>query len=344
MNKITIKDIAKIAGVDHSTVSRSLNDSPRVTEATRNRIKELAKELGFEYNYNARALSSKRTYTIGLFFPDTFGHLSKGTFFVSFMMDIHRIFEKEAYNVILEFPKNEHTGESSIKKIMGKNKVDGIMMAAADQMDEEDLKFIKKSKIPCVIIHNKYDGKDDIDEIPSVYTDNFEGGYLATKYLIVNGHKKILTYTHKENGFKNMEFIKRTEGYSKALKEAGLKDYIFAGTIDFNRGETFVDENIDLIKESDAIFAQTDILAISIIQRLREKGINVPEDISVIGYDDIDMCEYLTPHITTIHQPKEEMSKVACEKLIKLLNKEKVENASIYLKPRLVIRDSVKKR
>ena len=185
--KVTIRDIAKIAGVSHSTVSRSLNDNDMIPQNTRDRIKELAKELGFEYNYSARSLSTSKTGTIGLIFPLGFDDIAVGPFFNSMINGIRKQLAKTSYDTIIDFPENPFTEESNIKKLINRRKIDGLLLAVSN-LDEEEWEFIIESKIPTVLLHFR-PHSSVASEVEFVRTDQFMGGYLATEHLIRLGHK-----------------------------------------------------------------------------------------------------------------------------------------------------------
>ena len=342
---VTIKDIAKIAGVSHSTVSRSLNDSPLISEKTKKRIKQIADDLDFQFNANARSLNTKRTGTIGIIYPEHMDEFKVNLYHSSLLSDIRYSLERESLDSIVTFPKNRFTKESNIKKLINQKKIDGLIIIC-EEISQNDFDFIKQTKIPSVFLHYvpMIGSEESIDLIT---TDHHYGGKLATEYLIKLGHRKILCLTanYLSGG---QEFFQRTEGYKEALAANGIEvdeKFIISGNFTFESTYEILMKNKDLLKDITAIFAQNDLMAMGAISALNDAGYRVPEDISVIGYDDSEMCLYFKPKITTIHQPREELSKLACEHLIKVLNKrneadEKFINKRI--KPVLVERDSVR--
>jgi DNA-binding LacI/PurR family transcriptional regulator len=320
--KVTIRDIAKIAGVSHSTVSRSLNDNDMIPEKTRDRIKEIAKELGFEFNYSARSLSTSKTGTIGLIFPLGFDDIATGPFFNSMINGIRKQLAQTSYDTIIDFPKNPFTGESNIKKLINRRKVDGLLLVV-QTLNEDEWRFILDSKIPTIFLHFR-PPTSAAGKVEFVCTDNFSGGYLATEHLIQLGHKNILTFTGKEG----YEFENRTMGYKTVLADNNLevdeKKIVFCD-ISYDAAYECVKSSIEMIKQSSAIFAQTDIMALGIMAALKDFGIRVPEDISVIGYDDIEYGKYHTPKLTTIHQPAEKLIEMGCKRLVDKLSGKKSE-------------------
>ncbi len=342
--KITIRDIAKIAGVSHSTVSRSLNDNDMIPQKTRDRIKELAKELGFEYNYSARSLSTNKTGTIGLIFPLGFDEIAVGPFFNSMINGIRKQLAKTSYDTIIDFPKNPFTEESNIKKLINRRKIDGLLLAVSN-LNEEEWEFILESKIPTVLLHFRLHNSV-ASKVEFVSTDQFMGGYLATEHLIYLGHKDILTFTCKEWDEETREFEDRTMGYKKALVDNDLevddKKIIFCD-ITYEAAYECVKKNIGMLRQHSAIFAQTDIMALGIMAALKEFGIRVPEDLSVIGYDDIEYGKYNTPKLTTIHQPAEKLVEIGCKRLVDKLSSVKSKKLQEIIEPKLEIRQSTAK-
>lgn len=342
---ITIKDIAKIAGVNHSTVSRSLNDSPEISLKTKEKIKKIAEDLGFEFNNNARSLSTRKTGTIGIIFDKGFDQESATIFFSKLLKEFRYSLEKESLDVILDFRTNPFTGKNNIKKLINANKIDGFLIAD-EFLSEEDIQFITEKEVPTVFVHNmpplhkKY-------KLDYVLTDHFNGGYLATRYLLDEGHKNIITFTHKKYDKEYSEFEERTKGYTKAMEENGIKvnkNMVYRDEISFDYGREKIKELIKKKKKFTAVFAQTDLLALGIIRGLQEEGLRVPEDISVMGYDNIEFGKFNKPELSTINQPTGRLAEEAVKLLIEKLkpNYEKKEK-NIIIEPDLVIRNSVKK-
>lgn len=342
---ITIRDIAKIAGVNHSTVSRSLNDSPEISLKTKERIKKIAEEHGFEFNNNARSLSTRKTGTIGIIFNKGFDDESAMFFFGKLLKEFRYRLEKESLDIILDFKVNPFTGKSNLKKLINANKIDGFIIAD-ESLEEEDIRFISEKNVPTVFVHMKppFSKKYKLDY---VITDHFRGGYLATKYLLDKGHRDIITFTHDSGEKDFSEFEERTKGYIHALEEYGIeikKEMIVAGEISFDYGRDMIKKIIKNRKFT-GIFAQTDLLALGIIRGLKESGYGVPEDISVIGYDNIEFGRLSSPEISTINQPIE---KLVEEAVILLMNKlkpnSKNEEKNIVIEPSLVIRNSISEK
>ncbi len=342
---VTIKDIAKIAGVSHSTVSRSLNDSSEISEKTKERIKKIAEELGFEFNNNARSLSTKKTGTIGIIFDKGFDQENASLFFSKLLKELRYSLERASFDAIIDFRANPFTGKNNIKKLINGNKIDGFIIVD-EYIEEEDLKFIKEKKVPTVFVHNRpaYQKKYKLDY---VMTDHYKGGYLATQYLINKGHKEIITFTHKIYNKEYSEFEERTKGFVKAMEENNLKiseKEIIRDEISFEYGREKIKELIKKKKKFTAVYAQTDLLALGIIRGLRELNIKVPEEVSVIGYDNIEFGKFSEPELTTINQPTAKLAEEAVKLLTEKFDKKYNEiERKIIIEPNLVLRNSIKK-
>jgi len=342
---VTIKDIAKIAGVSHSTVSRSLNNSSEISTKTKEKIKKIAEEMGFEFNNNARSLSTKKTGTIGVIFDKGFDDENASFFFSRLLKEIRYSLEKASFDIILDFRANPFTGKNNIKKLINGNKIDGFIIAD-EYIEEEDLKFIKEKNVPTVFVHNRPQHQKKY-KLDYVLTDHFKGGYMATEHLIKQGHKEIITFTHKIYKKEYSEFEERTKGFVKAMKDNGYKaseNEIYRDEISFEYGREKIKELIKKKKKFSAVYAQTDLLALGIIRGLKESGLKVPEDVSIIGYDNIEFGKFSEPELSTINQPTAKLAEEAVKLLTEKLgtNYATIEK-NIIIEPDLVIRNSIKK-
>jgi len=336
---ITIKDIAKIAGVNHSTVSRSLNDSPLVANETKDRIKKIANEYGFEFNASARALSINKTGTIGLIYQDYLEDFNINLFFNTLLNQIKQITEKSGLDIILSHRNNKYTKQNNIYKLVKARKIDGLIIIHSN-ISNNDLEFINKDKIPCVFLHIKPNNSIH-DKVNSFYTDFYHGGYLAAKHFLEMGHRNILCI-HANGEDASM----KKEGFIAALAENSIvngEESFICADYSFQSGYRAIMDNIETVKKHSAIFALSDLMALGAIQALQTLNIKVPEDIAVIGYDDIELGTYFSPNLTTIHQPLKEITMLACENLLKQLNDNTAENTipiSKIVKPSIIIRQS----
>ncbi len=337
---ITIKDIAKMAGVSHSTVSRSLNNSPRVKQETKDKINAIAKKFDFEFNAGARSLSTKKTGTVGIIHPELYNDYSGSIFSNSLISEIMKRLDSAGIDSIPVFSENRENSSSNIRRLTRQQKVDAFIIVDS-LVSAEDWKFISKFNIPTIQLHYKPKYTPP-EEINYIYSDNIIGGRLATDYLIEHGCKTIMCITIKSE---HPEILDRLEGFLLSMKQHNLdldKNLIIEEECTLFNGEKIVRENEDKLNKIDGIFVHADIMALGVINELEKMGYRVPEDIRVIGYDDIELGTYFTPKLTTIHQPKEVLAEKACNKLKEIMgyNPDSGEILQEIVAPHLVVRES----
>ncbi|MFB0636141.1 LacI family DNA-binding transcriptional regulator [Bacillus rugosus] len=336
---ITTKDIARIANVSQSTVSRCLNDSSEISERTKKRILKIANELGYQINTNARSLSARKTYTIGVVLPQFIFKHHLDTHFRSWQAEIIESLERMELDVVVSFSENRFTNQDNIKRLILTSKVDGLIILEPN-LNEDTINFLETTNTPfifCKYIPSFYENR----EVDSVSVNQFEGGYLAGQHLINLGHQNIMCISANYEG---NEFKLRREGFNASFYDNGLQyndDFLFMGDCSFKSGYNIVKENQKALKKITAIFAQNDLMALGAIEALKELNINVPADIAVIGFDDIELCTFYKPYLTTVHQPIKEIATLTCKRLIEKLNFPKATlKQQIKISPSLVTRDS----
>ena len=333
---VTIKDIAKIAGVTHSTVSRCLNDKPGVSDSVRAEIKKIAADLGFEFNANARGLNTSRTGTIGIIMNEDLGDGNLHFFSNSFLSQIRNILEKADLDMLTSFSRNSLNQKDNIKKLVNRRKVDGLILLCSS-ITKDSVDFLRASKTPFIFSHQI--PSRNFGEVNAVYCDHMKGGYLAAKHLIDRGRRNIVCVKRKDD---RTEFQMRTDGYVKALNDHGLPyrpEYILPGGSTLDCGREIMADIEPFLGEIDGIFAHTDLLALALLKEFRHRGIRIPEDISLIGYDNIELCTYVEPNLSSINQPSRDISVQTCEILIRQLNGI-VEPDIRVIPPELIIRAS----
>ncbi len=337
-----IIDIARIANVHVSTVSRSLNNSPLVSEETSARIKKIAEENGFEFNASARGLITSRVGTIAVILPHNFDQFPVTVFHSELHNYLRMILEREDYDLIVTFHKNRFTGVNNIIRLFKRKKIDGIILIHQVHDDETE-RFMKESNIPFIYAHYPPENININDDV--VYVDHFHGGYIAAEAFVSRGILKLLCLK-PDTG--DTEYKLRLKGFEAYLKERnipfGEKD-IWTIPPTFEAGFNEIKRKKDEIDNYQGLFALTDFTAYGALQACRESGISVPNDLAVIGYDDIKFSQYISPALTTIHQPIDQIAKITCERLIELIrNKErgkKWETKRILIKPEIVFRKSL---
>lgn len=329
MKKVTMLDIAKIAGVSKATVSMVLSKRDNsISEDTRNKVLTLAKEMNYIPNSLARSLSTKRTDTIGIILPDITN---------PFFSSIARAIEDEAsllgYNVIFCNTDSEINKEEKYIKLLISKLVDGVIFIAGGE-SEYSVKMLKDNNIPFVLVDRYIDTHE---EEYGVYALNREGVLQGIEYLYNNGNRRIAFV----KGPKNLEISRqRLAGYEYSMNKYGIYDenLIFEGDFTIDGGIKATKNILESIREIDAIFYCNDTMALGGIKVLLKRGFRVPEDIRVLGFDNIEISEIFEPELTTISQPIYEMGKQSCKLLIDVINGVEVENKQIYFQTKIIIR------
>ena len=332
---VTIKDISREAGVSTASVSKVLNGNYRnVSEETKNKILRIAKELKYRPNRLARGLVNNRTNIIGLIVSDItnpyFAELAKG---------IENRADEAGYNLILcNTDENEAKERSYINMTLEYN-LDGVIITGSEKSTStSSMEELQNYSIPYVSI-DREQGDSDY----RVYVGNLEGSYIATEHIIKNGHTKIAFI-----GGKGMHKSRnlRLEGYLKALTEYGIEpDYsrIKIGNYHMETGYQYVQQLLENGSEFTAVVCGNDLIAFGALNAIKDYGLKCPEDISIIGYDDIYLTQLTDPKLTTIKQPSLEIANYAMEVLLKLMKNIPVEEKVKCFVPYLVERGSVKR-
>lgn len=329
---VTIKDIAKIANVSHTTVSRALNNSPFINEDTKKKIVDLAKELNYVPNYNAKGLVRSKSNNIGIFFSS----ISEGTsssFFHDVINGINKVINKE-YNLVIR-----GIDECSSSNIIDKQNFDGIIVVSQSQKDDEFIKMIISKEIPVVVI-NRVIFQDNIYNILS---NDTKGAYEAVSYLIENHHRDIALI----EGNKDFEStIYRRRGYVRALEDNNIivnPEYIVSGSYNLKSGYENMNKLLSLGNRPTAVFCANDDIAIGAMKAVLANGLSIPEDVSIIGFDNSKFCDYVVPALTSVNKNSNEISKRGAEKLLEIMADSKSKVDKIYIDAEVIKRDSVKK-
>jgi LacI family transcriptional regulator len=330
----TIHDIAKALHISASTVSRALKDNPLISEATRNKIKKAAQEMGYRPNTLAANFRTRRTNTIGVIVP-----LINRHFFSSVISGIEDIAYQQGFTVTISQSNDDFEKESKIAQTLFTNRVDGLILSIGMNTTTYDhLKLFSERNIPLVFFDRIV---DDIDA-HKIVVDDFGGGYIATKHLIDQGRKSIAMI----GGPLNLKIYQnRQNGYLKALNEANLpveESAIIHNSLTRKEGKKAVKKLLQNKKMPDAIFCANDTTALSALITLQELNIQVPEKIAIVGFSNEPFSEVVTPSITTIKQPGFEMGQKAAELIIQqVLKKEPSQKfETIKMPTELIVRKS----
>ncbi|MFY0783925.1 LacI family DNA-binding transcriptional regulator [Peribacillus simplex] len=329
---VTIKDIAKIANVSHTTVSRALNNSPLIKEDTRKKILDLASQLNYTPNYNAKSLVMKKSHTIGLFFTS----ISNGTspsFFTDTIKGVNSVIN-ENFNLFVR-GIDDYEDFSAINS----GRFDGIILMSQSDVDNVFIYYVLEKKIPLVVLNRQVDEK----KLINILSNDSEGSYQAIEHLIQNGHQNIAIIEGKE-GFKSTK--KRKDGFIKALIDYQIpikSEYAVKGNYDMHSGYQAMEKLLTVKTPPTAVFCSNDDMAIGAMNAVFAYGLKVPEDISIIGFDDIGFAQYTTPRLTTVKRPIEQISIKGAENLLSLIGNPGKHGKRIFVNTELKVRDSVKK-
>ncbi|MDU2491522.1 MAG: LacI family DNA-binding transcriptional regulator [Clostridium celatum] len=333
--KTIMQDIAKIAGVSPGTVSNALNDRKGVGKDTKEKIIKIAEEMG--YFRNTKKNDGK---IIRLIKYKKNGHVVADTpFFSSLIEACEKECRKNGYELLIsQVVYGEHTKED-VHKIVNHHKIDGILLLATE-MDESDFKYFEGIEIPMVVV-DSYFKEIDYDY---VVINNTKGAYSATKYLIAKGHKNIgLLGSNIE--IKNFKY--RLEGYIKTLNTFGIEfnenNNIYVDpTIEgaYSDFKVYLEKNKDNLPS--AFFALNDIIALGAMKAMNEAGISIPNDVSIVGFDDIPFSSYSNPGVTTVKVHTKTMGKTAVKKLMESIENDIEITLKIEINTELIERESVK--
>ncbi|WP_147677597.1 LacI family DNA-binding transcriptional regulator [Algibacter pacificus] len=336
-NKPTIHDIAKALRIDSSTVSRALNDSPRVTKATKVRVLSKAQELGYQRNMLASNLRKNITNTIGVVVPRISRH-----FFSSAIQGIEETAYLAGYNVIICQSLEQLEREKKIVDGLVANRVDGLLISVSmETLNYDHLENLKNSRIPVIF----FDRHCDISGFSNVLIDDFKGGFDATEHLILQGCKHIVHLS----GPQELEIYKnRFEGYKAALKQYGIiyyEEYVNSSRLMEQDGYISMQKLLTKNIPIDGVFAANDLSAIGAMKYVKEQHIKIPETIAFVGFSNEPVSEIIEPSLTTIDQSGFEIGKVATQLVLKhIVSKDWAQpEHTILIDAHLIERNSSKK-
>lgn len=337
--KITIKEIAKEAGVSIATVSMIINKKDKnISEATRIRVLDVIKKYNYIPNAMAGSLVTQRTNMVGLILPDI-----TNPFFPGIARGAEDKANEAGYSIIFCNTDDKLEVEEKYIETLTKKMVDGIIIAHSSN-SEKMSEILEKCKFPLILIDRDFYSENIRGK---VLVNNFEGSYDGVKYLINKGYKNI---AYLSGSLKTNTARDRLEGYKKALIDNGISinnNLIKYGKYKIDWGKTGVDELLKENEKFDAIFCGNDLIAIGAIKELKLKGYRIPDDIGVMGFDDIYLAGLIEPPLTTIRQPNYQMGYMAMELLIENLKNAGKNNSynnevkTITLKTEIIERNSI---
>jgi len=338
---VTIKDIAKALGLSTSTVSRALRDSYEISPETKKLVLEYAKQINYRPNPIALSLKEKRSRSIGIIVSEI-----ANSFFSQAINGIESIAHSKGYNVIITQSHESYEKEVSSLQFLSSRSVDGCLVSvSAETKDFSHITDLHDRGLPIVCFDRVVEGM----ETHKVIVDNFKGAYDATTHLIKNGYKRI-------GNLANSEYLsitkERLSGYRKALEDNDipydetLVRHCLHGGMIYDEVEQAMNQLLKMKQKPDAVFASADKLTTNCMRYCKAKGVNIPDEIAVIGFSNLDLTELISPSLSVVRQPAFEMGRVAAELLIKIIEAKRptTEYENRVLPGEVFVRDSSAKK
>lgn len=333
---VTIKDIARSAGVSHTTVSRALRGHPAIAPGTVSRIQRIADELGYVPNTVARGLKTSRSGVLGVIVRRI-----ADPFFSEVLNGIEVVLHAEGYSLFLAASNRDSEREEAIVRLMSERRVDGVIICST-QVGEAQRRQLERFGVPTVLINNQASE----EATHSVYHDDAYGSGRMTRHLLELGHRGIAYVGNARAGRTSEE---RLRGYKAEIVRAGLPlrpEYVVDGMNGLAEGGADgVGQLLELEPMPTAIVCYNDVMAIGAMQMLRKVGLRVPADCSVTGFDNIELAAYVNPTLTTFSQPKYELGCQAAKMMLNLLDRREMNGDEqksdvVVLRGELTVRDS----
>ncbi|NMB53064.1 MAG: LacI family transcriptional regulator [Leptolinea sp.] len=329
-NNITIFEVASQAGVSYGTVSRVLNNDPHVRVETREKVNRVIQDLGYVVNRQARSLAGGKTHVVGILVPDL------GTGYIGeIIQGIDTELQLAGYDLMLYTTHRTPVLEADYVGSLAQGVADGLILVLP-RHPEDYIGTLRARHFPFVLVDHQGSGRD----CPAVGAANWQGAYNATEYLVNLGHTRIGFIT----GWMDLgAAVDRLEGYKAALWAYHipfLEELVRESTFHQLDGYNSAMDLLNLPNPPTAIFASNDVMALGVMDAVREKGLKIPEDISIVGFDDIPQASIIHPALTTVRQPLRNMGSVATQMLLELLGNPATPTKRIELPTGLVVRDS----
>ena len=330
MKYITLKMVAERAGVSVNTASRAINNKSDINEETKKKVLKIAQELGYVRNATAVALRTRKTRTIGVVIAD-----NRNPFYAEVLNGMEEAAREKNYHIILANTQRDYKKEEEAINLLLAKRVDGLLITPVQDRDD-DIKNLINANIPFVVVGRDFENI----EVDAVYNDEVKGGFLATEYLIKKGHKRIALI----NGFLHKSPAKgRLEGYKKALNKYRIsldESLISVGDINIEDGHERTKQMLEKDLNFTAIFVYNDMMAFGAMQAIKKKGLRIPEDIGLVGYDDIPFSSLISPSLTTIRLKKQDLGSESVELLLSRINDRRKKPKKVILDVELIVRET----
>jgi len=331
--RVSIKDVARVAGVSHSTVSRALAHSPLIPEKTRRRIERIAQRLGYTPNAIARGLVTQHTRAIGVIVTSI-----SDPFVAEIVRGIEYVAGDRGYRVVLGTSHNDPEREVNAVKALREWRVDAVIVASS-RVGALYQPLLKDIGAPIVLINNQSQQNSRL--IHSVIVDDVRGGELATQYLLSLGHR-VIGHIRGPAGYRATR--NRLAGYRRALRQAGVT-YDRTLVVDGDGRADGGEQILQLLEHSPvptAVFCYNDMTAIGALRALKRRGVRVPQDLSLMGFDNILFAAYVDPPLTTIAQPMFEMGQSAMQMALTLVQNPRAAVQDLLIQGELIVRESTR--
>lgn len=340
MSRVTIKEIAEKAGLSVTSVSFAFNNPSRLPEATVQRILEVAEELGYIPDPIARSMSTGRTGTLGILVPQPITEINRNPFLYEFLEGVAEVCTAAGYSLMIVPPL-----EGSVRRAISVSAVDGFLTLGLEVF-KSTMRVLSQRDVPFVMV----DG-DPIEGVPAVNVDEVSGSHAAMTYILSEGHRDITILgirSGKDGRFEEYTgtLHRRMEGYLSSLAAFNLeldqqRIQLIECSSTISGGHDGFHQLWRKKNHPTAVVAMSDIIAIGVIDSAKQMGIRIPEDLSVIGFDDISLSRLITPALTTVSQPLQRKGKLATELLVKCIEGD-CNSSHILLKTKLIVRESVR--
>jgi DNA-binding LacI/PurR family transcriptional regulator len=334
--RATAKDVAELAGVSRTTVSFVLNDVPgmRISDETRQQVIEAAQRLDYHPDATARRMASGQTCQIGFVLRQSPEQAFADQFLPQVLRGLSQVTAERRYHILFEaIPPENHTG--AYARLIRERHVDGLVLSGP-RSDDQELLRIHLEGAPLVLMgHLPGTGISFVD------VENVRSATLAVQHLVNLGHRRIAIITNAPPAY--TASADRLKGYQAALAGAGIAyddSLVRAGNFTPQSGIAAMNDLLDLAPLPTAVFVASDTVALGALQAIRRRGLRVPQDIAVVGFDDIPFAEFVDPPLTTIRLPAHGLGWAAGDLLISLINNDQIRSRQVLLETELVIRDS----
>ncbi|RFU95975.1 LacI family transcriptional regulator [Sphaerochaeta halotolerans] len=328
---MNIREIAQRTGISHTTVSRALNDSPLVAEKTKQRIKQVAKDLGYELDASAKSLATGIRMTIAVLYPYSTLRRIGSQYTSELIQSIRAALHEYRFDCIVNGYDTVGEDLSEMTRLIREKKVDGIIVLGYE-LNRDAVLALQQSTQNIVLINPN--PTLNADGCARILIHNEYGGALAYEALRNAPKEQLFVLSHDRQ-----QYAVRTEGFLKAMQSDNSHVWL-AEDESFETAYRYIMEHKERLPHCKGLFVVTDIMAFGVCKALLELGYSIPDDIAVVGYDDIEWCAYCTPSLTTIHQPRSDVARQAASLIVQAVKEKASVSSTVVLTPNLVRRES----